>query len=430
MIDLSVVLPAEGEAALVASLLPRLHAALAAAGCRAELLVVMPGAPAPLVLPDGLPARLVAPPAPGYGHAVAAGFRAASGAWVLTLDADTADAPTIAVALWQQRHLADVVIGSRYVPGGEARMAWPRSAASRALNAVFGRGLSLGVRDLSSGLRLYRAAAIRALHDLPAHLDVLQTILVQAYAEGWTVAEVPVRYAPVPGGQSPPRASRFAADYARTFWRLWKLRNSIECADYDARAHDSVIPLQRYWQRSRHRHVTELIAGEGPVLDVGCGSSRIIGALPPGSVAVDVLLRKLRYDRRFGKPRVQGSGFHLPFADASFPCVLCSQVIEHVPKESPILGELVRVLQPGGRLVLGTPDYANWEWVVTEWLYGKVAPGAYADEHIAHYTRAELIGRFEALGFRHEATRYILRGELILAFRKAGARASGLGARA
>jgi SAM-dependent methyltransferase len=225
---------------------------------------------------------------------------------------------------------------------------------------------------------------------------------------------------PLPGGQSHVRAWRFAADYLRTFWRLWALRNSIECADYDARAHDSAIPLQRYWQRSRHRHVTDLIAGEGPVLDVGCGSSRIIAALPPGSVAVDVLRRKLRYARRFGRLRVQASGFALPFADASFPCVLCSQVIEHVPKESPILGELVRVLKPGGRLVLGTPDYAHWEWLATEWLYGKVAPGAYADEHIAHYTREELIGRFAGLGFAHEATRYILRGELILALRKPG----------
>ena len=70
--------------------------------------------------------------------------------------------------------------------------------------------------------------------------------------------------------------------------------------------------------------------------------------------------------------------------------------------------------------MLGTPDYANWEWVLTEKLYGYFAPGAYADEHIAHYTRDELISRFEAQGFRHEATRYILRGELILAFRKAG----------
>jgi hypothetical protein len=89
-----------------------------------------------------------------------------------------------------------------------------------------------------------------------------------------------------------------------------------------------------------------------------------------------------------------------------------------VPKESTILTELERVLAPGGRLVLGTPDYANWEWVVTEKLYGWVAPGAYADEHIAHYSRKELVERFEARGFKLEAVRYILRGELILAFRK------------
>jgi ubiquinone/menaquinone biosynthesis C-methylase UbiE len=130
------------------------------------------------------------------------------------------------------------------------------------------------------------------------------------------------------------------------------------------------------------------------------------------------LRRKLRYARRFGVPLVHGSGFSLPVRDASFPCVLCSQVIEHVPKSSPILAELVRTLAPGGRLVLGTPDYARVEWVVTEKLYGFFAPGGYADEHIAHYTRDELIAHFTAMGWRHEATRYILRGELILAFTK------------
>ena len=92
--------------------------------------------------------------------------------------------------------------------------------------------------------------------------------------------------------------------------------------------------------------------------------------------------------------------------------------IEHVPKESPILRELDRALAPGGRLVLGTPDYARWEWVVTEKLYGWAAPGGYADEHIGHYTREELIARYTGMGWTHEDTRYILRGELILAFRK------------
>jgi 2-polyprenyl-3-methyl-5-hydroxy-6-metoxy-1,4-benzoquinol methylase len=93
-------------------------------------------------------------------------------------------------------------------------------------------------------------------------------------------------------------------------------------------------------------------------------------------------------------------------------------VIEHVPKDSPILAELDRVLAPGGALLLGTPDYANWEWRFTEAIYQRVLPSAYADEHISHYSREELIDLFRQRGYRLEATRYILRGELILKLRK------------
>ena len=52
--------------------------------------------------------------------------------------------------------------------------------------------------------------------------------------------------------------------------------------------------------------------------------------------------------------------------------------------------------------------------------YGMAAPGGYADEHISHYTRRGLLADFARRGYTHEATRYILRGELILAFRKPG----------
>jgi ubiquinone/menaquinone biosynthesis C-methylase UbiE len=107
----------------------------------------------------------------------------------------------------------------------------------------------------------------------------------------------------------------------------------------------------------------------------------------------------------------------LPIRDASFPCVLCSQVIEHVPKDSHILDELCRVL----RLVPGTPDYDHWEWVYIEKAYGFVEPGGYADEPIAHYTYNDLLQFFAARGFIHEATRYICRSELIMAFRKPAA---------
>ncbi len=292
-----------------------------------------------------------------------------------------------------------------------------RYALSRALNWFFGYGLSVPIKDLSSGFRLYKGRALRQQILTARDFDILQQIVVRAFAEGWKVQEVPFAYQPRDHGSSHARVLRVGRACLRTFWDLWKLRNSILAADYDDRAHDSRIYLQRYWQRARYRFVTELIAHQGPVLDVGCGSSRIIGALPPGSVGVDILRRKLRYARKFGKPLVHASGFNLPFPDNAFPCVLCSQVIEHVPKESSIIEELCRVLAPGGRLVLGTPDYDHWEWVAMERLYGMV-PGGYADEHISHYSMDELRDMFERRGFIFEASRYILRGELIIAVRK------------
>jgi SAM-dependent methyltransferase len=299
-------------------------------------------------------------------------------------------------------------------------MTMPRRIASRAVNKAFGRGLSLPVTDLSSAFRLYRADVLRGQKIDATDYDILPELLVRALAAGWRVAEIPLRTDLSRRSRAVGPLLRLARAYARTFASLWQLRNSIAAGDYDARAHDSIIPLQRYWQRRRHKHITELIAGQGPVCDVGCGSSKIISALPKGSVALDILPQKLRYARRYGVPLVHGSAFTLPFPDASFPCVLSSQVIEHVPMDSPIISELLRVLKPGGRLVLGTPDYDRWEWVYMEKAYGFFKPGGYADEHIAHYTCKGLVEDFTSRGYAHEDTRYILRGELILAFRKPG----------
>jgi SAM-dependent methyltransferase len=366
-----------------------------------------------------IPSEIIVVPAAaaGFGHELRSGLRRARGAYVATIDADYSGPMSVIGDLWARRHDADVIVASRYVDGSRVDMPAARGTASRVLNAVFRRGLSLGVNDGSSAIRLYRADVVNALPLAAADYDILQEVLVRAHAGGWRVLEIPLDYAPNPDVPSKAHAA-LALAYVRTFFALWKLRNSIAAADYDYRAHDSPIWLQRYWQRSRYRHILELIAGQGPVLDVGCGSSHIIGALPSGSVALDVLMNKLRFARRFRVPLVRGSGFALPFADASFPCVLCSQVIEHVPMVPSMIDELCRVLKPGGRLVLGTPDYDRWEWVWIEKAYAVAAPGGYADEHISHYTRRGLLEDFTRRGYAHEATRYILRGELILAFRK------------
>jgi len=417
--DLSVVIPALEEGENLARLLPQLRRALDAVGAETEILVVTAFADELTCSAARLAsAEVLVQARPGYGGALLTAFQQARGRFVLTMDADLSHPPGVLPELWRLRHTADVLIASRYVSGGSASMPRSRLWLSLLLNAFFRRGLSVPVRDLSSGFRLYRREVLSSTAVEALDFDILQRILVHVLAEGWSIREVPFHYEPRRHGRSHARLLRFGIAYLRTFARLWRLRNSIAAADYDDRAHDSPIWLQRYWQRQRYRHLRELVEGEGPVLDVGCGSSRIIAALPPGSVAVDVLMRKLRYARRFGRHLVCASGFRLPFRDQSFACVLCSEVIEHVPKDSPILDELCRVLAPGGRLVLGTPDYANWQWVWMEKAYAVAAPGGYADEHIAHYTRRELVESFARRGYTCEATRYIMKGELILALRK------------
>ena len=52
---------------------------------------------------------------------------------------------------------------------------------------------------------------------------------------------------------------------------------------------------------------------------------------------------------------VFGDGNRLPFADASFDTVLCTEVLEHLPTPAACMTEMVRVLKPGGRLLLTVP---------------------------------------------------------------------------
>src|SRR5467141_588107 len=426
---LSLILPALNEAQNLDRVLPELKKALADLGPTHEIIVVDGGST------DGTQdvvrkheVRLVTQKLPGFGGAYRAGFEQARGEFLLTLDADGSHDPAFLSDLWKARGEGDVVIASRYVPGGAAEMPAWRRLLSRILNITFGRGLSLPVHDLSSGYRLYRGAILRELELKATDFDVLEEILIRVLAAGYRVHEVPFRYRARVSGRSHARLVRFAISYLRTFVAMWRLRNSIASSDYDGRAYDSIIPLQRYWQRGRYRAITQLASGFRQVLDVGCGSSRIIGAIPD-MIGLDIQLHKLRYARRYGNALVHGSIFELPFADGSFDCVICSEVIEHIPAQEKPFDELTRVLKTGGRLILGTPDYDRWRWRTLEWLYGRLSPGGYADEHITHYTRANLGPYLQGKGFAIEGVEYVGGSEMIFSLKKLAPMVSPVSAR-
>jgi dolichol-phosphate mannosyltransferase len=418
--QLTVLVPALNEAPNLDQLLPNLHRVLGSLEITHELLVVDGGSAddtATVVSKNN--ARLVLQRLPGYGGALRTGFEEARGEYVVTLDADGSHDPDLLLQMWAARADAEMVISSRYIPGGGAEMPRWRYVLSRILNVVFRRGLSLPVRDLSSGYRLYRRTALKAISLRGTDFNVLEEILIRILAAGYRVREVPFLYRARLSGKSHIKLFKFGLSYLNTFASMWQLRNSIASADYDSRAYDSMIPLQRYWQRRRYQVITRMSAGFESVLDAGCGSSRILGSRQ--MVGLDVVLGKLRYGRRFGNPMVHGSIFALPFKDASFDCVICSEVIEHVPADEKVFDELERVLKPGGRLVLGTPDYDRWRWRALEWVYGRLSPGGYADEHITHYSRGNLEAYLKSRGFKVEELDYVGGSEMIFSLRKAAA---------
>ena len=418
MIDLSVVLPVRNEQENLALLLPKLHSVLSNIGINYEIIVVDGNS-----RDDSLSAArqhgaiAFTQKEPGYGPALNEGFRAAQGAYILTLDADLSHEPDFIHKLWFNRKRADLIIASRYCTGGIAFAPWSRRFLSRTLNLFFKWGLALPVKDLSSGFRLYRADIVRNVGFNSKSFEVLEEILIRAYADGWRVLEIPFTYFPRQHGRSNAQVFRFGLRLLRTFIKMWSLRNSVESADYDERAFYSRIPLQRYWHRKRHQILMNLARNQGRTLDVGCGSSITTMSLN-FVVGVDVQINKLRFMNQHGLPLVNADANHLPFKNETFDCVLASQVLPFISSPEEVMRELLRVLKAGGLLIIGIPDDSTLGWRVIKPIYKRAVPRGYNQQMQKHYTKQDVDCLAEKFGLIVAEFHYVLGSELIIAFRK------------
>lgn len=100
------------------------------------------------------------------------------------------------------------------------------------------------------------------------------------------------------------------------------------------------------------------------------------------AVGIDIDVSAIEFARKtFMQPNLHfevADGLNLPFADASFDVVVCSQVYEHVPDPVRLMAEIERVLRPGGlcyfaatnRFILVEPHYRLW---LLSWLPPRLA---------------------------------------------------------
>jgi dolichol-phosphate mannosyltransferase len=137
----------------------------------------------------------------GLGAAYIAGFR-----WALDrhydvlveMDADGSHQPEELPRLLRALDGADLVLGSRWVPGGQV-LNWPRSRRilSRAGNAYARWVLGISLNDVTGGYRVYRASALPkiGLENVQSQGYCFQIDLVRrALGAGLTLAEIPITF--------------------------------------------------------------------------------------------------------------------------------------------------------------------------------------------------------------------------------------------
>jgi dolichol-phosphate mannosyltransferase len=145
----------------------------------------------------------------GLGKAYLAGFRHSvehGAEFVIVMDADFSHDPDHLAALIEAAQTSDLVLGSRYVDGGEI-MDWPRLRRflSR-FGSIYARAI-LGVRinDLTSGFRCVRRQVLETIEPstLRAQGYVFNIELTyRALLAGFTVTEVPITFRDREAGQS------------------------------------------------------------------------------------------------------------------------------------------------------------------------------------------------------------------------------------
>ena len=139
------------------------------------------------------------------------------------MDADLSHDPKQLPELIAATNHADLVIGSRYIPGG-AVVNWPlrRRMLSRFANLYVRAVTRLGAHDCTSGYRCWRRAAIAALpldRFISDGYSFLVEMLFVAARSGCRIAEVPITYVERREGES--KVSRAVlVESAITPWRL------------------------------------------------------------------------------------------------------------------------------------------------------------------------------------------------------------------
>ena len=156
-----------------------------------------------------------------------------------------------------------------------------------------------------------------------------------------------------------------------------------------------------------HARLLDLVGAGKRVLDVGCSSGYLARPLVErGCTVVGIerdpdaaeVAREVCTEVHVGDVEEMA----LPFENNSFDVILCGDLIEHLREPEQFLVRVRRFLPLGGRLVLSTPNVANWTMRLSllggRWRYTE--RGILDRTHLHLFTRKSLVETLDRAGYR------------------------------
>ncbi len=333
----------------------------------------------------------------GKGAAIRTGIGYVSGEIVILQDADLEYAPAEYPKLIQPiiSGDADVVYGSRF--GGYPRRVlyfW-HTVGNKLLTLLSNILTDMNLTDMETGYKVFRADVIKSLPLESDRFGIEAEVTAKIAHRGCSVYEVPISY-----------RGRTYAEGKKISWKdgiatLWFI---VKYAVFDAerRSDHGDLTLRRV--RRMHRYNRWIWEKLSPytgtrVLEVGSGLGTMTHYLLDRElvVASDINERYLRLLReKFrGLPNIEVHCLDLnefqghEYAELGLNTVVCLNVLEHVEDDVRALKELHALLRPEGRLLLIVPAHQR--------LFGTIDR---AIGHYRRYSRAELVAKLTASGFR------------------------------
>jgi ubiquinone/menaquinone biosynthesis C-methylase UbiE len=369
----------------------------------------------------------------GKGGGIINASRVATGDVLIIFDADLSVPPeqihsTLKI---MDEEKADIIYGSRNLPGSIIVNSppWYRKILGKLFNFLFRLLFRIKLHDTQCG---YKAIRKKTLDSLRRYLNIEGyafdiDLAVKAIKHGYKLVEIPVTWCHGEGSKI--NVLRQAFVMGRDLLIVWfegkkKELGSIETmesfyqdvpGDVYSRAATSWFLPRRWWHKIKNGALLNAVSPEAiSVFDNGFGSGTLFKDLLDRSkdvIGLDIGEGFVSFvHNEYGsevKLLYSDAGF-IPLRDNVLDCIICSEVLEHIPEPSWAISEMHRILKSDGVLLLTTPNI-SLRWVIVEFLWTHLRREVIEVEHVA-FTRRRLRYYLISGGFRILSDRVFMFG--------------------